>query len=524
MSLWAERVVQKAASTSADGSYIYAVTKPWSYGTAGFRGLGTELTGVCFRCGLIALLRAHQTKKYVGLMITASHNPIDDNGVKLTDWNGEMLAGPWEATSERLVNAPDLSVDALMELFNGEEPSSSKVLIGRDNRPTSAILAQAVRAAIEAAGSEVLDYGLVSTPQLHFLVEQSNVLSSLPTLDHYTNYFSSKALTFAHFPPPEGSEYEPHVKIDAANGVGYLVISQFNIPFFSYEIRNQDPSLLNAGCGAEHVQKTLTMPLNFETEPYLKCASFDGDADRLVYFLAGEKKLVLDGSRLIVLYTAALKHLMKSEGVDADFNVVSTGYMDGASIRYIRESLELVRDIQPLHIEPTGVKYLHAKAKEFEVCIYFEPNGHGTVYVKPEFLERIATSAPYSATFISLANQTVGDAVTNLLLAEVAMYVLGWKLETLANLYPTQPGVTTKVEVQRKDLLKVTYDETEILEPIALREEVATVLAQYTCSRALIRASGTEPVIRVFAEADTLDNAARLGEVLCEVVARHLSS
>ena len=28
---------------------------------------------------------------------------------------------------------------------------------------------------------------------------------------------------------------------------------------------------------------------------------------------------------------------------------------------------------------PTGVKHLHAKALEFDVGVYFEANGHGTV-------------------------------------------------------------------------------------------------------------------------------------------------
>lgn len=30
-------------------------------------------------------------------------------------------------------------------------------------------------------------------------------------------------------------------------------------------------------------------------------------------------------------------------------------------------------------IVPTGVKHLHHKAKEFEIGVYFEANGHGTV-------------------------------------------------------------------------------------------------------------------------------------------------
>jgi phosphoacetylglucosamine mutase len=307
------------------------------------------------------------------------------------------------------------------------------------------------------------------------------------------------------------------VKVDAANGVGGGLLQEFSSAFFTYEVRNTTPQLLNEQCGAEHVQKTLTLPANFTDEPYLKCCSFDGDADRLVYFLAGDRKQVLDGSRLTVLYIAALKQLMARENVQAEVVVVSTGYMDGGSMRYITDTLGL-----PLHVEPTGVKYLHRKAKEFQICVYFEPNGHGTILVQPQLLETLA-KAPYTLAFTTLANQSVGDAVTNLMLAEVSLYVLGWSLDTLAGLYRTQPGVTTKIEVPRKELLRVSYDETQIEEPSSLREEVVTVLASYQSSRALIRASGTEPCIRVFAEADTQTNAEALGEELKLVVLRHLS-
>ena len=39
----------------------------------------------------------------------------------------------------------------------------------------------------------------------------------------------------------------------------------------------------------------------------------------------------------------------------------------------------LVLQSIPVTCVPTGVKYLHHKAKEFDVGIYFEANGHGTV-------------------------------------------------------------------------------------------------------------------------------------------------
>ena len=36
----------------------------------------------------------------------------------------------------------------------------------------------------------------------------------------------------------------------------------------------------------------------------------------------------------------------------------------------------------------TGVKHLHHKAEKFDIGIYYEANGHGTVIFKSEFLKK----------------------------------------------------------------------------------------------------------------------------------------
>ena len=78
--------------TRRSSTYEKPPSAHFSYGTAGFRAPGNELGSTVFRCGLLTAVRARALGQPCGLMITASHNPEHDNGVKIVEPHGEMLS------------------------------------------------------------------------------------------------------------------------------------------------------------------------------------------------------------------------------------------------------------------------------------------------------------------------------------------------------------------------------------------------------------------------------------------------
>ena len=63
---------------------------------------------------------------------------------------------------------------------------------------------------------------------------------------------------------------------------------------------------------------------------------------------------------------------------------MQTAYANGSSTRYMKEQLGL-----DVVLAKTGVKHLHHAAESYDIGIYFEANGHGTVLFREALLQRL---------------------------------------------------------------------------------------------------------------------------------------
>jgi phosphoacetylglucosamine mutase len=90
------------------------------YGTAGFRARAGLLESTLFRCGVLAGLRAHKTKKCIGLMVTASHNPDTDNGVKMVEPDGAIWVPAAQAANTEITSNDERNFQVRCSFPNGK--------------------------------------------------------------------------------------------------------------------------------------------------------------------------------------------------------------------------------------------------------------------------------------------------------------------------------------------------------------------------------------------------------------------
>merc|ERR550534_255869 len=93
-------------------------------------------------------------------------------------------------------NCKNKDLVGMLEKISKEEninsSNSAKVLIARDTRPSSERLSQIVHEGVKCAGGDSNDYGLLTTPQLHYIVSYYNKgQTDVNEDDYYRQYAKS---------------------------------------------------------------------------------------------------------------------------------------------------------------------------------------------------------------------------------------------------------------------------------------------------------------------------------------------
>ena len=333
-----------------------------------------------------------------GIMISASHNPFYDNGIKLINGNGQKMDAEVEAKIEQYIDG---------EI--GEIPFAQKEDIGC-----------------------ATDFSAGRNRYIGYLI-------SLPTRS-----FKNK-----------------RVGLDCSNGsASSIAKSVFDaLGAKTYVIHNDpDGPNINTNCGSTHIESLQ----QFVKENHLDVGfAYDGDADRCL--AVDENGNLVDGD--VIMYICG--KYMKENGKLHNDTIVTT----------IMSNLGLYKacDREGLKYEKTAVgdKYVYENMVKNGYSLGGEQSGH----------------------IIFSKHATTGDGIlTSLKIMEVLLE----KKTTLATL-----ASEVKIYPQLLKNLRVTDKDLVLNHPDVIAAEKAVEEALGDNGRILVRASGTEPVLRVMVEAET---------------------
>lgn len=259
------------------------------------------------------------------------------------------------------------------------------------------------------------------------------------------------------------------VALDCANGATYHVAPEiFRRLGAEVTATHVTPNgeNINAGCGSTHLQSLIAL---MKEGAHDIGFAFDGDGDRML--AVDRTGAVVDGDELIAL---AARHL------------AATGTLDGGVAVTVMTNFGFHRSMQQLGIE-------------------VEITGVGDRYVLEALRERSwRLGGEQSGHIIDRAFCPSGDGVASALLTLEAL--AGNDLSARDGM-TKMPQVLVNVPVPDRD---AALQDADVL---AARDEVASALGND--GRILLRASGTEQLVRVMVEAPTHEQAV----ALCEQVA-----
>ena len=402
----------------------------------------------------------------------------------------------------------------------------TSVVVGRDPRISGEFLSAAVSAGLAASGIDVFDAGVVPTPALAFLVADRDAdfgvmisASHNPAPDNGIKIFArggvklpdevEQRIEAALEGPmllPTGADVGRikrfadaedryvvhllgslphrlegiHVVLDCAHGAAAGVSPEtFRDAGAKVTVIGADPDGINIndGVGSTHLDKLARAVVAAGADVGI---AHDGDADRcLAVDAAGE---IVDGDQIMAILAAS----MQERGVLKDDTLVATVMSNLGLHVAMRE-----RGITVLQAA-VGDRYVLELMNEGGYSLGGEQSGH---VIMSDFA-------------------TTGDGLLTGLHLVAEMARTGKSMAELASIMKKYPQVMINV----KNVDRTRTDDAVV------QEAVAAVVAELgDTGRVLLRASGTEQLVRVMVEAASEADAQRHAEHLAAVVAERLA-
>lgn len=407
------------------------------------------------------------------------------------------------------------------KVFAGE--NSSKVVIGKDTRISGYMFESALEAGLAAAGVDSLLLGPMPTPAIAYLTRTLHANAGIvisashnPFYDNGIKFFSGQGTKLpddvehqievlldqplhcnesadlgkaARIHDAEGRYIEfckssvpfalslkdLRIVVDCANGATYKVApSVFDELGAEVIPIGTDPDGLNINedCGST-APNTLRDTV-LETRADVGIA-LDGDGDRLI--MVDHKGNIIDGDEILYVITQ---------------NRVRQSNMHGGVVGTLMTNLGLEHALNRLNVPfaraKVGDRYVMELLQANNWLLGGESSGH----------------------IICLDRTTTGDGIISALQVLTAMVETGKTLNDLVNGMRKYPQtllnvrVAERIDVDRSDRIQMAVREAE--------QELAQT------GRVLLRASGTEPVIRVMVEGQDATIVKRLAQQLANEV------
>ena len=370
-------------------------------------GINVTLVGVIPTPGLAHLVLAR--KADAAIMITASHNPASDNGIKIFGSNGQKIPDEVEQEIERLIDS------------NQEAKTTHQGLVVTD----------------ENGRSDYITY-LLSTI--------SKSLSGITVV-----------VDCAH---GSASTYAPEVLKRA--GAEVIVIGA-----------SPDGENINKDCGSTHLDLLAAKVLESKADLGI---AHDGDADRAL-LIDGDGNVV-DGDALLALLALSAKRNNELPGNKIVATVMSNlGFLN-----------KMKNEGIVVEVAQVGDRFVLEQMLAHEIYYGGEQSGH-------IILRKFATTGDGILTALHILELIANGEAT---------------AKNLSEIFSSYPQVLLNIPVKDKEKVLTSTD-----------LKIATESAESELGndgRILIRASGTEPLIRVMVEADTQSKADAIAKKLANAV------